>query len=252
MKKIIYILVAFSIFACTGEKGDIGPAGDTGDKGATGAAGQVGAKGATGDKGPMGVSGPVGPTGDKGATPSVNVSFSDWINLETWGRFSSDQIFYNSFKTSKSITLSFLPNRDKMSLSTSSTLGTYVVSNRATKEVVGTIYVFYSFTHPSTKEQVIFNEYYQDGALNFEDYSFSGFNVYDSNLNSTPTFSQILYLDFTKNIYPATADFPTILKNIDAKIRFIYIPIGLPAKNGRVVGTKISYDDLIDAYNIPR
>ncbi len=252
MKKIIYILIAYSIFACTGEKGDIGPAGDTGDKGATGAAGQVGAKGATGDKGATGVSGPVGATGDKGVTPSVNVSFSDWINLDTWVKFSSEPLFYNSFKTSQSIALSFLPSTDRLSISPFSTLSTYVVSKSSTNEVTGTLYVFYSLVHPTTKEQVIFNEYYRDSGLDISDSSYAGLFYTDSNLNTIPKFLQILYLDFSKNKYAATENFPTILKNMNAKIRFIYIPVGLPAKNGRAVGAKISYDDLVNAYNIPR
>lgn len=67
-----------------GEKGDTGPGGANGakgDRGATGARGATGPQGDKGDRGPQGPAGPRGATGPQGPAGSVNVIYSDWLNM---------------------------------------------------------------------------------------------------------------------------------------------------------------------------
>lgn len=253
MKKQIYILiVGIAFWACTGKKGEVGPQGDVGDKGPTGAAGQVGAKGPTGDQGKTGSAGIIGEVGSKGATPSANVYYSDWVDFDVWGKLSSEPVFYNSYKANKTSVLSIIPNPDKLTLTTFSTLGSYSVYHDNSKEITGTLFIFYSLISPSTKEQVIFNKDYQDGTFAASSSSFSGLWDIDTNLKTTPKIAQTLYVDFAKSKYSSTEDFLSILQNMKGKTRYIYIPIGMPAKNGRKISELKTYDDIINAYNIPR
>lgn len=252
MKKIIYTIIVMSLLtACTGEKGDVGPQGDQGTKGAVGVAGQVGGQGATGDKGPTGAAGGQGAAGSQGSTPAASVTSSDWTDLGAWDNSSSSAIFYYMYKTtSKNITLSLIPNSDKLSLSTFSTLGSYSVNHTVTKEVVGTLYVFYSLLTPEN-EQVIFSEDFENGTFSAFDSSISGLFDIDANLKTTPRIAQQLNISFAESKYKPADNLKTVLQNMKAKVRHIYVPLGIPSKNGRKAADIKTYQELIEAYNIP-
>ncbi|OYU65312.1 MAG: hypothetical protein CFE22_14550 [Cytophagaceae bacterium BCCC1] len=252
MKKILLILIIASIEACTGEKGEIGPQGETGAKGPTGTSGQIGQKGPTGDKGATGEIGVQGETGLTGVTPSVKAYFSDWIEIDSWGKLSSDPIFYNSYKSSsKTLVLSFIPNPDRLTISTFSSLGVYNVTHIETKEIVGSLYVFNSVNTPNNG-QVIFPINYSDDDISLFDDSFAGLFAISADLKTTPKMYHQIYVDFSKEKYKSTDDFVAKLKEMKSKVRYIFIPAGLPAKNGRIYTSFKTYNELIDVYNIPR
>jgi hypothetical protein len=252
MKIILHILIIASIAACTGEKGEIGPQGETGAKGATGTSGQVGPKGQTGEKGATGDTGNQGETGLTGVTPSVKAYFSDWIEIDSWGKFSSDPLFYNSYKSSsKEIVLSFIPNPDKLNLSTFNSLGVFTVTHHVTKEIVGSLYVFNSVNTPNNG-QVVFPIYYSDDDISISDNSFAGLWSFFPDLKTTPKLYHRIYVDFSKEKYKSIDDFDAKLKEMKSKVRYIFIPTGLPAKNGRIDSSFKTYNELIEAYNIPR
>jgi len=253
MKKIVLsAILAISFIACSGEKGDVGPQGDVGAKGTIGTSGQTGAQGATGDKGPTGAGGSQGATGNQGPTPALGATFSDWADLGAWDNVSSSATFYYNHRTAtKSFVLSLIPNPDKLTISTFSTLGSYAVYHTTTREVVGTLYSFYSLITPEN-QQVVFNNDFNNGTFKAYDLSISGLFEIDANLKTTPKILQQLYVSFTESKYKPTDDLKAVLQNMKAKIRFIYIPLGLPAKNGRQSADIKNYEELIKAYNIPR
>ena len=232
--------------SCKGEKGDIGPQGDPGAKGATGAAGTVGSAGATGDKGATGVVGTPGAAGEKGATPAVNVIFSDWDNMATWKVSSGNKFNYTS---AKSYTLSLLPNSENLLLSFTSSLGAYTVRDTKTKEPVGSFYVYYSTTNPA-KQEVIFSEGYNYGTFQMSDNSSTFFGIL--NQKTVPTLESDLSVNFSPNNYKDTDNFLALLADMKTKIRFIYIPIGMPAKSGRKISSSPTYQELTETYGIPK
>ena len=246
MKFFIYTLIIVAFTACKGEKGDVGPIGDTGVKGAVGTAGQTGATGSTGGTGATGNTGDQGLPGDKGAIPAVNIIFSDWDNLNTWQVSSSSKFIYSNLKN---YNLTMLPNSDKLLLDYFSTLGSYVVRDATTKEPVGSFYVYYSITNPS-KEEFIFSEMYDFGSFQITDRSHAFFNLIG--LKIVPELDSKLIITFSTNTYKDTDNFSGIISSMKPKVRFIYIPIGLPAKNGRKAAGFKTYQELAEAYNIPQ
>lgn len=246
IKFFIYTLIIVAFAACKGEKGDVGPIGDTGAKGAVGAAGQAGSTGATGATGATGNTGDQGLPGDKGATPAVNIIFSDWDNLNTWQVSSSSKFIYTNLKN---YNLTMLPNYEKLALDYFSTLDSRVVRDATTKEPVGSFYVYYSIINPA-KEEFIFSEKYDYGSFLITDGSTVFFNIVG--LKTVPEFDSKLTITFSSNNYKDTDNFSGIISSMKPKVRFVYIPIGLPAKNGRKAADFKTYQELAEAYNIPQ
>ncbi len=246
MKNLIYLLLIVVLASCKGEKGDIGPIGDTGAKGTTGAAGTVGSAGAAGDKGATGVVGATGTTGDKGTTPAVSVIFTDWDNITSWKVTSGSKFNYT---TAKSYNLTLLPNSENLLLNFTSLSGAYTVRDTKTKEPVGSFYVYFSITNPA-KQEVIFSEDYNYGTFQISDNSSTFFGIL--NQKTVPTLENELNVNFSPNNYKDSDNFLALLADMKTKIRFIFIPIGMPAKAGRKLTVSPSYQELLEAYNIPK
>ncbi len=78
MKKIVLSCLIIFVFACKGEKGEVGPKGLKGPTGDTGIAGQNGPQGAKGDTGLTGGIGPQGAKGNTGPAGSFNGYNTGW------------------------------------------------------------------------------------------------------------------------------------------------------------------------------
>lgn len=255
MKNYIYTLFTLIFLSsCTGDQGPIGPQGDRGDKGATGAAGQPGTQGPTGPTGATGAPGSAGNQGPQGTTPAAKVYFSNWDNVSPWisiTSFSPDEF---EFSSSKFITLNFLPNAAQLAIIRNtndfgfSSLGSFVVANRTTNEVAGSLYIFNQIKLPSEKDPIVFNFAYTNGNLTIEDLSFV---VLSSSVDNTPRILSSLNGSILKNTLPVETEAFDFFQKLNAKQRFIFIPIGLPAANGRTRQSFTSYQELIQAYRIP-
>ena len=255
MKNYFFILFSLILLqSCIGDPGAIGPQGDIGDKGPTGAPGKPGTQGPTGSTGATGALGAPGNQGPQGTTPSAHVHFSPWDDLAPWRGSTTSPSDKFQFRTSKFISLNFLPNATQLAIKLNannagmSSLGSFVITNRTTNEVAGSLYIFNQIKLPSEKDPIIFNFTYTNGNLTIEDLSSGSFS---SSLDNIPMIFSFLEGSILKNNLSAQTEALDFFQKLNAKQRFIFIPIGLPAANGRTRQSFTSYQELIQAYRIP-
>jgi hypothetical protein len=237
MKKIsIIIFITILAFSC-GKDGEVGP------KGANGADGINGSKGANGDKGP---SGNAGLPGDAGKDAFVTALFSDWQPLNEF-TLESENASAIEFESSNEYDLTFLPKYKDVSITFFENLKELYIYDDKTKVLLGTLYAYNSFLDKDNK-RIIFKNDFRDNLKAFSNstlgfFNFEGFDLIPSYLET----NSILHF---KDSYPANTNYLAINKDLDSKIRFIFIPVGLPQKSGRLKKIE-KYEDLLEAYGIP-
>lgn len=255
MKNYLYTFITLIILSsCTGDQGPIGPQGDAGDKGPTGTAGQPGPTGPTGPVGATGAAGAPGNPGPQGTTPNAQMYYTNWENVGQWrnSTFIAPDKF--DFSTSTFRELAFLPNANQLVLDknvitiSEAVLGSFIVRNTITGEITGSLYVFNQIKLPTEKDPIVFNGSFSNGVLTCNDESGKYTN---SLINNLPQLFYFLNASVQKSSFPVQADALEFIQKLETKRRFIYIPIGLPPANGRMRQSFTSYQDLIEAYNIP-
>jgi Collagen triple helix repeat (20 copies) len=247
MKNIIYSIVLGSfLVACQGSQGEIGPRGDTGIKGNTGAAGMPGTQGPIGNTGPTGAPGPIGPTGPIGVTPSPTLLYTNWEPMDNWVATTATALgFPYTFK--KRYNLTFLPDYQNLNVSYFSKLGSYLVT-KPSGEPVGNLYLYHKFTI-SDNNEIVFNSQYDNGKINLEDDS-SGWFTFENN-KVVPVMDEVFICTFSKDHYKASDDLKGIITKMSPKVRFIFIPVGLPAKTGIHLEKIKTYQQLKEHFDIP-
>jgi hypothetical protein len=237
MKKISIIIAISIFFLSCGKDGEIGPKGKSGTNGTDGAKGDIGVKGGTGT---------AGAAGEAGKPANVEVYFSDWIPQSIYEKSSEtgSEIF---FKSENDYVPIIIPNYKKTSLTLFESLEELHVYDSNTNLLLGTLYTYNSFLDKDGK-RIIFKDRFFDAGKKNTSLTLGFIDFVGSEL--VPSVSETNTIRYSKGSYPANTDFTALNKSLDSKNRFIFIPIGLPQKSGRV--KKIStYEELLEAYGIP-